>query len=333
MNLFKIIVVITKNLIANIEEWNWRKSVRDIFTQDIKTKSIVFLFTALFFYYVNLQDIEQKSFFIPLKIEKTEELTLVNEIPESITLSLRGNKDNLINLDVNNIFAEIAIPNSEEGMLTRIPQVKGIPQGVQILGISPNEIELQVSFLHKKIIRIEPEFTGRLPRSLILDQYTISPKRLDILAPKDILEDLTSLKTEPIDISNIKSNKEIEVALNKNIHPSIVIDQDRKFLVSLLVEKRIQNKTVTGNYFITIENLDSNLFIDQDYYVEKIFYQVRDRNNNFDFNSEFLFSINAENIKEAGNYELKIEFNDPNDDVKITKVEPSSINLEIKSFD
>ncbi len=332
-NLFKIVTALFENIIADLERWDRRKFVKEVFTQNLRTKSVALIFTLFFFYYVNLQNIQQKTLFIPLKIKKPEELALVTEIPESITLSISGRRDDLINLDNNNIFAEISIATNElEGEVTSFPIVKGIPDEIQILGISPDKVDLTFSSLHSKIIRVLPEFVGQLSRSFILDQYTIVPKRLKVSAPLDILEDLTSLKTEPIDIGDLKASKEFEVELNKNIHPNIVVDKSKKFTVSLFIKNRIETRTVVGKFPVEIEFLPDTLVTNEDYFLNRVSYKLKNGvRGEFDFSSEErFFYLDGSAIEEAGTYLLEVKFDNSIKDLEITRVEPSSINVVVE---
>ncbi len=330
-NLFKIISFLIKKLLRDLGDTNWKVFFKKVFTHDIKTKSIILFFSLFFFYYVNLQNVQEKTLFIPLRIEKPEELTLINDVPESINISIRGTRDNIVNLDINKVFALIDIAsNKEEGNLVGYPIIRGLPENIVVEGISPSEINLELSSLHRKMIRVEAELTGRISRNYFINDIRVSPRRVEVLAPLDILGDLTTLKTEPIDISGLKSDKEFQVALNKNTHPSIEVEGVDEFTVNLYIQERLQEKSQQGNYPISI-NLPEYLILDQEYFAERIIYRQASGKKPPSFlDYPNLLFVDTADVVNPGDYTLEIKFNNIIEGIQIVGVEPKFIQITVE---
>ena len=58
---------------------------------------------------------------------------------------------------------------------------------------------------------IQADWIGKLPEGLILESVTITPGKIKIIGAKNILNKITTIYTEKIQLDNIKKSGEITV--------------------------------------------------------------------------------------------------------------------------
>lgn len=66
-----------------------------------------------------------------------------------------------------------------------------------------------------KVLPIVPDFTGSLPNNLVLEKVEVNPQVVSVSGPSSLLGELSSVKTEKIDLSYIESTCSLEVPLAK----------------------------------------------------------------------------------------------------------------------
>ncbi len=66
-----------------------------------------------------------------------------------------------------------------------------------------------------KVLPIVPNLVGSLPNNLVLEKVEVSPPIVSVTGPSSVLGELSSIKTEKIDLSRIESSCSLEVPLEK----------------------------------------------------------------------------------------------------------------------
>ncbi len=112
-----------------------------------------------------------------------------------------------------------------------------------LLTISPSSVEARYDILPTKIVAVKPTVTGELS-----DEYRLTDLKLDlssvtIAAPKEILDTIVELETEPVDITDADYNLVIEkkIVLPKGVE---ILGKANKTIVTATIEKVIEKEFV-----------------------------------------------------------------------------------------
>ncbi len=302
-----LIPIIEKKLV----EVKWKNVFLQLFFKNKLLKISTFVIACVLFFYVESQDLVESNFSIPLDMKITNDLTVANEVPSNITVYLRGAKNSLFALDVNKMHAEIVIQEDNHGEYKYRPVLKNIPEDIKILRISPQNIDITLSSVQRKLLNIEPELVGVPHPDYYLVRYSISPRRLWVTGPNEILDDTTSLKTEPISIEGQRSNKEIKVKLNRSTHPLINVDAKREFSIFLYLRSRFLKERYTENLEIKASLENQDLYIENRdlLVVTNLEYELlSEYAENFEPQEEFSFYLNTSEITGPGEYQLPVVF-------------------------
>jgi uncharacterized protein (TIGR00159 family) len=90
------------------------------------------------------------------------------------------------------------------------------PPGVDLKGVNPPVIEVNLDVLSDKILPLQVDWVGKLMDDLILENAEITPKEIKIVGGKQLLEKISTIYTEkiPLDTINASSTLTANLALN-----------------------------------------------------------------------------------------------------------------------
>jgi len=113
------------------------------------------------------------------------------------------------------IVADIDLSRMQEGnnqVLFRKEDFK-LPSGVVITRIKPAGMRVVIEKRMRKLVRVEPRFTGAPADNLRLKRYKVSPSMVMVEGPASILSQLESLRTEEISLDVPAGSRTMEKRL------------------------------------------------------------------------------------------------------------------------
>lgn len=123
----------------------------------------------------------------------------------------------------------------------------------EVIGVDLSEkvamVEIKIS--KGKSVKVKVETINQLPSEIRLKSIESNKQYVEILGPKEILDTIDELKTEPIDLSTINDNKTVNLKIN--IPDGVNISYGNEVIVNINVIKKI-TKDFTIKYTITGEN-------------------------------------------------------------------------------
>lgn len=123
----------------------------------------------------------------------------------------------------------------------------------EVIGVDLSEkvamVEIKIS--KGKSVKVKVETINQLPSEIRLKSIESNKQYVEILGPKEILDTIDELKTEPIDLSAINDNKTVNLKIN--IPDGVNISYGNEVIVNINVIKKI-TKDFTIKYTITGEN-------------------------------------------------------------------------------
>lgn len=113
------------------------------------------------------------------------------------------------------VVAEIDLSRMREGgnqVLFRKEDFK-LPSGVVIVRIKPAAMRVTIEKRMRKLVRVEPRFTGTPAENLHLKKFKVSPSMVMVEGPSSILSQLESLRTEEISLAAPAGTRTVEKKL------------------------------------------------------------------------------------------------------------------------
>jgi diadenylate cyclase len=88
-----------------------------------------------------------------------------------------------------------------------------LPPGIRLKSIEPSELDITLDTLVEKGLPIQPQWSGKLPKGLVMTQATASPSTVQITGGGLALRDIATIFTEPISLDTLTESGTIRVAL------------------------------------------------------------------------------------------------------------------------
>ena len=254
MNTWKQVINNVRDFITNLPNRNWVLPFLSMLT------------ATILYIYVNNQKKVEKQANVPLEIgKKTARLTISSEVPKTITVYFSGSKGGISQIDFNSLYAYIDLSSAKSaGTKNYLPKLIGkIPTSVRLLRIYPTRIPIALSKTYRKWVKIEALFINKDKNEYEIKAHSIRPGSTLIVGPQSIVQDIVSLQTEPIDVSKITENTQIEVGINKNTSSFIEFNRNRSYKVKIDVGSKEQSIRVQGPLPVETRGLNPNLGLDE----------------------------------------------------------------------
>ncbi len=186
------------------------------------------LATILWFYVLNSEPIETQRR-IKIHYDLPNGKAISSEVPQELQVKVRGARAFLRSL-YDQEFATIDLTKHSNGQDQFSVNVglENLPPsfGVTILSIVPKTFEVTLDKIIRKEVSIRETFVGAVPVDYKLTSHLFSPNKVMISGPISLMRKITSIKTEPIDLSRLVPGEQFQVALEKLDSRIIMEDGD-----------------------------------------------------------------------------------------------------------
>lgn len=184
---------------------------------------------------------------VNLELEVPSGLTVANEIPSQVSFRLAGSKFFLrtfansadtIHVDFTKAKAGPAFYRIEKDALR-------LPIGVRVLSISPSTINPVLEHLERRTVPVEVQQKNEVPNGYRLVKLFANPKNVRIKGPRNVIETISVIRSEPVDLSDIPTTLKWELPLRTG-YANVVFDEDVEPRIMAEVEPTGSNFRVAG---------------------------------------------------------------------------------------
>ncbi|MFO7914483.1 MAG: CdaR family protein [Candidatus Krumholzibacteriales bacterium] len=188
---------------------NIKRLIR-IITHNYKAKIISIICAFFLWVHVTAQRVEDQSMSVPLELTGLpDSLTIINDIPESIDVTVKETRANLTRMRLfGDIEAIVDLSRGREGWVNfRLsPEILHFSDGDRPREISidkPKVLALNFKKVLTKSVPVKLVYSGNMSRdNIIMNTPVIIPRTIKVRGASNVLEDINFLPTEEIDIRN-----------------------------------------------------------------------------------------------------------------------------------
>lgn len=296
----------------------------------VKIISIILAMFLVFFTKANA--LQEEPVVVDLVTLTNSYYTFTESLPQRVTLMLKGEESEIQKVPVNDIVAYIdATEIREDGVydlpvLIKQESVYNQTQKVEIT-VSPVSIRAKIEEKVVKYLRVESAITGIPAHGYELTSRFINPGVISVSGPREHMEKLSTIETEPVDLSGKDSNFNTRVRLNST-DPLLSFPEGEFVDFQGIIGETTVVKVIE-NVNIAIKDLDSSLEVTSDIpqvsvNVEGTLLSLQDFTKN-----NVALTINLGDITEPGEYEVPITFWTPKN-IFIYDKSIDSINITVK---
>ena len=174
------------------------------------------LFLAIFLWVVVLG--EQKvdvTVNVPLTLNLPTALMLVNDLPESLEVHLRGPKTLVTSLTPREVtFSEPPGKFAEgENFIPIREDMVRVPRGIQVVDVAPHRIRVVLEALSERDIEVSPRVEGVPAAGFVVRRVISVPARVRMSGPTSEIRRLTQVRTLPVNLSGQTASFSTQVLL------------------------------------------------------------------------------------------------------------------------
>ena len=111
-----------------------------------------------------------------------------------------------------------------------------LPSGVKLMRAVPSQIHLKFETRISKVVPVEPRFRSSAPPGYRVVSQQVIPERVRIVGPQTRVSAITTMPSDPIDLSNTFGDAEFRVSANLQ-DPFVRLDQAVQIVVRVKLEK------------------------------------------------------------------------------------------------
>lgn len=276
---------------------------------------------------VNIDKIvtEKKTVNIRVEGNVPSDYTVGDIVSKPETILLRGPRS-WVN-EVSEVFAVVNLTDRTTTSNVSAPiQLKNHNRD-DVVGLEkdPSVVDITIPIYRKATLPIEVVLENELPEDYIVTEMVVTPSTVAIRGGNNVA-DLTSIKTQPIDVNLFLENPTLEVQLDlmDNIE---LMDSNQRFIVNAIIESLVTQEFEYKFNDIEIRNLAGDLLLEE---VERTFkVVVRGTESLLDTITKETLKpyINLINFKE-GKAEVDIQI-DEIEGLIIESINPESLTINL----
>jgi YbbR domain-containing protein len=184
---------------------------------------------------------------VNLSLEVPSGLMVANEIPDRVSFRLSGSKFFLRTLASSLDVIRVDLTKAKAGpAFYRIEKDSlHLPIGVRVLSISPSTINPVLEPLDRRTVPVDVVKKNEVPNGYRLVKLYAQPKNVRIKGPRTLVEKISEVRSDPVDLSDIPTALKWEIPLRTG-HPNVFFDEDVEPRIIAEVEPTGSNFRVAG---------------------------------------------------------------------------------------
>jgi YbbR domain-containing protein len=135
------------------------------------------------------------------------ELAVVDDLPDSISLTVSGSQVFVRNLRKADLSMQVDLSDASTGAQAVDFEerfIENLPQNVHVVGLSPTRVEFELDEKVTKTVNLEPRTSGVPLQGYRLVSLELDPATIEIEGPARTLVSITEVPTSNIDLSSYR---------------------------------------------------------------------------------------------------------------------------------
>lgn len=207
------------------------RTLRDAIRRNPGLK-LVSLVMAVFLWYsiTKTERDAERIIEVPISLRRVPEtLTVVNQAVKPVTVTLRGPRTILDNVDERRERVQIGLANLMLGdnriELTENMLNPDLPRSLKVVRFDPQSVTIQADRRLMRRVPVKPDLAGSPALGYTVAESTVTPEMVEVTGPARLLEELKQVRTESVDLRGVSQSVERSMLLER-IDPSVTFVPD-----------------------------------------------------------------------------------------------------------
>ncbi|GHV82867.1 hypothetical protein AGMMS50212_02070 [Spirochaetia bacterium] len=307
------------------------KKIIEKVSQNWPAKVISLVLAIFLFEFHHIDASSEKTLNKKLTIHNSQELTLAKQIGlQNIKLTVSGNKEDVDSSteDDFEVFIDLEEYKTIGHQSARVQLLKtGNAQGISI-NLDPKVIEIELDRIKRKSLPVIPKIEGQAAKGYSIVSEHITPSHVIVQGPESLVDKISSLDTEPIDLegSRVDIYKVVTIVTPE---PLIVLVGSSQAAFNAVIGSVNTATRQFGNLIINAVNIPNGFSVELDVKTVTVTLDgIESELSEILLDGNFL-TVDCSGINDEGEYDLPVSIMLP-DSVKLVSVFPETVSVEIK---
>lgn len=220
--------------------------IKHLLLNNIELKIFSIILSILVWYAIIGQETSEAMMFVPIEYQNLPDyLEIVNNPRKIIELTLKGPSAFLKKLSPQDLKVSLDLSHAQPGDKTFFSSELNIdvPLGISVSKINPSFIKITFDITARKEIPIKPTFSGKLEYGYKLTSVSLEPNHILVEGAQKILNKLTYIHTDPINLEGLKENAIFNVSISGDM-PNVRLLESPEITVHLKIEEIYAEKII-----------------------------------------------------------------------------------------
>lgn len=204
-------------------------SYRKFFIENWGLKLVSLVLALMLWVYVTSKGKTEMTLIVPLEFRNIPQgMAIVGEVAGTLEVRVQGQERDLRDVSsgkrVTGIL-DLSRAVAGENLIRISPDDISRPSRVAVTRISPFEVWVKLEQLIRKTVRLKPRLRGNPAVGYALSGVSVKPQRITVEGPVDVLQELGSIDTMPIDIGGSRENITIDPKIDYGGKPIRIIEK------------------------------------------------------------------------------------------------------------
>ncbi len=230
-------------------------------------KIVCIALALLLFLFYRMSTLQERYFSVPLQVETNGDLVPASAYPRMVKITLRGETDSIYPIQEGDVIAYLDLSHfTKEGeyRVSLQTKLKGTALDVDPLEVTVEPVELKLRLEHRlvKKLSVTPSFKGYPEAGYEFAGYTVSPSSVEVSGPRSLVEKMSDVVTETVELSGRNASFEGDIALAHR-NPLVSISGNGKASFAVTINQTTLVKSFEDVPFF-FENLDPSFVAETD---------------------------------------------------------------------
>jgi YbbR domain-containing protein len=189
--------------------------VRDLFTRNRGLKIFSFLLAFVLWLVLIPEEktYSEKTLVVPLETRNIPiDMELVERPAGTIDITVRASNRVLNELSLASVSARLDLERASiyQEMYPLNASAIAVPQGVEVVAISPNMVRLKLEKTGQTDLEVAPMIVGKVGAGFRIAKIEVTPARVPVKGPESKIRTRDRITTSPIDVSGLSQSATLE---------------------------------------------------------------------------------------------------------------------------
>jgi YbbR domain-containing protein len=176
---------------------------------------------------------------------QSDDMLLAKTSRQSVKAVVSGTKSALKAINPENAFCRLDLAGLDAGTHTIMlqPDRVELPKRIDLMALLYPSITVRLEAVSSKAVAIIATLKGKTAAGFAVSKITLNPDRVSLRGPVNLLAEIDTVKTRPIDLGGASESFKKEVPLN--LSESIGIEAGRRIVIALVdIKERIVTRVL-----------------------------------------------------------------------------------------